>query len=116
MPWKEIESGLYDADIAAVKALIRLRTEHAALRSVNMRFIYEAPSAAEGRLLHIERTSDDGECLALIVNASDSAQRVDALVNARILLQSGGVQDGVIGAEEFAFILKTADRRNVFER
>ena len=116
MPWKEIECGLYDADIAAVKALIRLRTEHAALRSANMRFIYETPSAAEGRLLHIERTSDDGECLALIVNASDSAQRVDALVNARILLQSGGVQDGVIGAEEFAFILKTADRRNVFER
>ncbi|MGP1458068.1 MAG: glycoside hydrolase family 13 protein [Treponema sp.] len=108
MPWKEIESGLYDADIAAVKALIRLRTEHAALRSANMRFIYETPSAAEGRLLYIERISGDGERLFLIVNASDTAQKADALVNAEILLQSGSVKDGVIGANEFAFTGRAA--------
>ena len=110
MPWQKIESGLYDSDIAVIKALIQLRKTYTALHSTDMRFIYEAPSAAMGRLLHIERRSDDGECLRLIVNASQTAQNVAVLKNAQILLQSGDVHDGIIGAEEFAFILKSSDR------
>lgn len=105
MPWKEIEQGTFSGDIEFTKKLIQLRKTHSALRSTKMRFVYQDDIKEDGKLLFIEKTSEDEkEKIAIIVNASDKAHKLDVLKDTKILLQSAAMENGVIGADDFAIV------------
>lgn len=105
MPWKEIEQGTFSGDIEFTKKLIQLRKTHSALRSTKMHFVYQDDIKEDGKLLFIEKTSEDEkEKIAIIVNASDKAHKLDVLKDAKILLQSAAMENGVIGADDFAIV------------
>ncbi|HHZ05538.1 MAG TPA: alpha-glycosidase [Clostridiales bacterium] len=80
MPWKEIDSGIYNDQIKTMKALINLRKTHKSLRSSAYRF---TPLTRNDRLLAYTK-SDDNETIQIILNCSnaDVPLQID---NSRIL-------------------------------
>ena len=66
MPWKEIESGIYDSRISTMKQLINMRKENDVLRRGDIRFI----DSGNDRILMYEKFGGN-KTLRIILNCSD---------------------------------------------
>ena len=83
MPWKEIESGKYDEQIDFTKKLIALRRTHRALRSADLRFIYEGAAKADSRLVHIRKFAE-GETADIVFNFGNEDVRIKRRISCLI--------------------------------
>ncbi len=71
MPWKEIESGIYDDRISEMKRLIKMRRETPALRRGGLRFV----DSGSDRVIVYEKYLDD-KTYRIILNCSGDAYTV----------------------------------------
>ncbi|MGP1601241.1 glycoside hydrolase family 13 protein [Treponema sp.] len=69
MPWDKIEAGDYDEELHIIKTLISLRRKNRAMSGSRYRFITDSQTYAENRVVHLQKTDDDG------------VQTVDLLLN-----------------------------------
>ena len=98
MPWKEIESGKYDEQIDFTKKLIALRRTHRALRSVDLRFIYEGAAKADSRLVHIRKFAD-GETADIVFNFGCEDVRIADTGGKPVM--SGAYESGILHRDGF---------------
>ena len=91
MPWEEIEGGMYEESISAVKALIALRHAHPACRSPRITFPAQDMERMPARVITYAREAE-GERLLVRLNASDQP----VCLPAGTPLVSGRVQSGVL--------------------
>lgn len=87
MPWDEIAAGKYEAVSKEVKALIKIRREHAALKGTKIQWI-----RTEGRLVHYERPGDTS--IGVFINAGAKAERID--IGSGKVLYSHGYRENVL--------------------
>lgn len=102
MPWKEIESGTYDEQIDFTKKLIALRRTHRALRSTDVRFIYEGAAKADSRLVHIRKFAD-GETADIVFNFGNEDVRIADTGGKPVM--SGAYESGILHAGGFIVML-----------
>ncbi|MDR9859319.1 glycoside hydrolase family 13 protein [Treponema socranskii] len=102
MPWKEIESGTYDEQIDFTKKLIALRRTHRALRSTDVRFIYEGAAKADSRLVHIRKFAD-GETADIVFNFGNEDVRIADASGKPVM--SGAYESGILHAGGFVVML-----------
>lgn len=102
MPWKEIESGTYDEQIDFTKKLIALRRTHRALRSTDVRFIYEGAAKADSRLVHIRKFAD-GETADIVFNFGNEDVRIADTSGKPVM--SGAYESGILHAGGFVVML-----------
>ena len=98
MPWKEIESGKYDEQIDFTKKLIALRRTHRALRSADLRFIYEGAAKADSRLVHIRKFAD-GETADIVFNFGCEDVRIADTGGKPVM--SGAYESGILHRDGF---------------
>ena len=73
MPWDDIESGKYSDVYYKIKSLIKLRNEHKAAKSLNLKFTHNSNS----RL--VAYTKQEGELtLSVLLNCSDVDENISA--------------------------------------
>lgn len=73
MPWDDIESGKYSDVYGKIKSLIKLRNEHKAAKSLNLKFTHNSNS----RL--VAYTKQEGELtLTVLLNCSDVDENISA--------------------------------------
>lgn len=109
MPWKEIDEGKYRAETDFIKRLISLRKSEKKMRSDEFSFIF---SESFPRLVLIKKGSDEAS-LYLAINGDSSPAYNDLLKNAQIILENGGVKNGVIDGNALAFF-RVKNRRKSF--
>ncbi|ERF61859.1 PF11941 domain protein [Treponema socranskii subsp. socranskii VPI DR56BR1116 = ATCC 35536] len=102
MPWKEIESGTYDEQIDFTKKLIALRRTHRALRSTDVRFIYEGAAKADSRLVHIRKFAD-GETADIVFNFGNEDVRIADASGKPVM--SGAYESGILHTGGFVVML-----------
>ena len=98
MPWKEIESGKYDEQIDFTKKLIALRCTHRALRSSDLRFVYEGGAKADSRLVHIRKFAE-GETADIVFNFGCEDVRIADTGGKPVM--SGAYESGILHKDGF---------------
>ncbi len=103
MPWKEIESGDYDANISFSKDLIALRKSKTALTSTRIEFVTDSLSELKdlSRVVAYKKISeDDKQTIMVVVNCE--AKAVPLKQKGKILL-SQNYDDEVLKENGFVF-------------
>lgn len=94
MPWKEIEEGMFENEIAFNKKIIELRKTHPALRSTEYDFVYK-PEDSEGknRVVHLVKTAEDGsEKIGIILDCGSTGADLEKLSGQKeSLLKTEGI-------------------------
>lgn len=91
MPWKEIESSLYQEYINKIKQLIRIRTKEAACRSLNLEFI---SNLGGSRILSYYKTDDKKNRIQVILNCSE--EHIKLRIQETDILFSNEWENGVL--------------------
>lgn len=73
MPWEDIENRKYKDRIIAMKQLIQMRKNHSACKSDQIVWLQEADNP---RVIHYQKLTNDGQCIEVIVNASNKKVKI----------------------------------------
>ena len=92
----------YDEQIDFTKKLIALRRTHRALRSTDVRFIYEGAAKADSRLVHIRKFAD-GETADIVFNFGNEDVRIADTGGKPVM--SGAYESGILHAGGFVVML-----------
>ena len=85
MPWKEIDSGVFETDLDFTKRLIELRKTEKALISDRMDFIYDEKFVPEKRALHFLKKFGDEE-IDVFMNCGN--EEITLEVTGKVLLEN----------------------------
>ncbi|MBS6561606.1 MAG: alpha-glycosidase, partial [Clostridiales bacterium] len=55
MPWEEIEKGVYEKELMAMKTLIQMRKKEEATHSLAIQFLYRDEEAKKERVIHYKK-------------------------------------------------------------